>query len=164
MDIISEHPILHVVPLSAQADDRWRLSDPYIEEVWSEHLGPTATLLARRLGRMLERRPGGVDLDLGYVATGLGVQPSIVVNALERLNRFEVVYFAREQMIVGVSGFAPSVGGSRLFRLSEAGRAVHERLVEESEAPRPVRALSGAQAAVSRLSVSRVVPVQRRAL
>ena len=41
---------LHVAPLSARAEDRWRLSDPYIEQVWSEHLGPTATLLARRLG------------------------------------------------------------------------------------------------------------------
>ena len=164
MNNIPEQRTLHVVPLSAQADDRWRLSDPYVEQVWSEYLGPTATLLARRLGRTLEERPGGVDVDLGDLATSLGVQPSIAVKALERLNRFEVVYFAREQLIVGVSGFAPSVRGARLFRLSEAGRAVHERLVEQSEAPRAVRAVSGPQAAVSRLSVPRVAPVQRRAL
>jgi hypothetical protein len=164
MDNNSEHPTLHVVPLSAQAEDRWRLSDPYVERVWSEYLGPTATLLARRLGRMLEERPGGVDVDLGDLATSLGVQPSIAVKALERLNRFEVVYFARQQLVVGVSGFAPSVGGARLLRLSEGGRAVHERLVEESEAPRSVQAVSGALAAVSRLSVPRVAPVQRRAL
>lgn len=153
-----------MVPLSAQADDRWRLSDPYIERVWSEHLGPTATLLARRLGRMLEERPGGVDVDLGGLASGLGVQPSITLKALDRLNRFEIVYFAPEQMIVGVSGFAPSVRGGRLFRLSEGGRAVHERLVEESEASRSVQAVSGARAAVSRLSVPREASVQRRAL
>jgi hypothetical protein len=164
MDNNSPPRTLHVVPLSAQAEDRWKLRDPYIECVWSEHLGPTATLLARRLGRMLEERPGGVDFDLGDLATSLGVQPSIAVKALERLNRFEVVYFAREQLIVGVSGFAPSVRGARLFRLSEAGRVVHERLVEQSEAPRAVRAVSSSQAAVSRLSVPRVAPVQRRAL
>ena len=41
---------------------------------------------------------------------------------------------------------------------------MHERLVEQSEAPRAVRAVSGPQAAVSRLSVPRVAPVQRRAL
>lgn len=153
-----------MVPLSAQAEDRWRLSDPYIERVWSEHLGPTATLLARRLGRMLEERPGGIDVDLGDLATSLGVQYSVTLKALDRLNRFEIPYFAPEQMIVGVSGFAPSVQGGRLLRLSEAGRAVHERLVEESEAPRSVQAVSGALAAVSRLSVPRVAPVQRRAL
>ena len=155
---------LHVVPLSANAEDGWRLSSPYVERVWSEHLGPTATLLARRLGRMLKERPGGLDVEFGDLATSLGVQPSIAVKALERLNQFEVVYFAPQQFIVGVSGFAPSVDSARLLRLSEGGRAVHERLVEESEAPRSVRAVSGARAAVSRLSVPRVAPVQRRAL
>lgn len=164
MDNNSEHATLHVVPLSAQAKDRWRLTDPYIERVWSEHLGPTATLLARRLGRMLEERPGGVDVDLGDLAAGLGVQPSMTLKALDRLNRFEIVYFAPEQTIVGVSGFAPPVQGGRLLRLSEGGRAVHERLVEESEARRSVQAVSGALAAVGRLSVPRVAPVQRRAL
>ena len=109
MDNSSKLPTLHVVPLSAQAEDRWRLTDAYVEQVWSEHLGPTATLLARRLGRTLEERPRGVDVDLGDLATSLGVQPSIAVKALERLNRFEVVYFAREQLIVGVSG--PSMLG-----------------------------------------------------
>ena len=109
MDNIPEQRTLYVVPLSAQADDRWRLSDPYVEQVWSEYLGPTSTLLARRLGRTLEERPEGADVDLGDLATSLGVQPSIAVKALERLNRFEVVYFAREQLIVGVSG--PSMLG-----------------------------------------------------
>ena len=82
MDNDSEHLTLHVVPLSAQANDRWMLSDPYVEQVWSEYLGPTATLLARRLGRTLEERPGGVDVDLGDLATSLGIQPSIAVKAL----------------------------------------------------------------------------------
>jgi hypothetical protein len=68
------------MPLSAQSEDRWRLTDPYIERLWSERLGPKATLLARRLGR-----------------------------------------------------------------LSEGGRAAHERLAEESEVWRPVRAVPGAE-------------------
>lgn len=34
---------LNVVPISASPDDRWRLTDPYVEDVWSEFLGPTAT-------------------------------------------------------------------------------------------------------------------------
>jgi len=107
MDFISEQRTLHVVPLSANAEDRWRLSDPYVERVWSERLGPTATLLARRLGRMLEEQQGGVDVDLGDLAGSLGVQPSIAVKALNRLNRFEVVYFAPEQMIAGCPGSLP---------------------------------------------------------
>jgi len=80
MDDISNQRTLHLMPLSAQSEDRWRLTDPYIERLWSERLGPKATLLARRLGR-----------------------------------------------------------------LSEGGRAAHERLAEESEVWRPVRAVPGAE-------------------
>lgn len=85
MDHESDPIILHVVPLSASAEDRWRLSDRYLEEVWSEHLGPTATVLARRFGRMIEEHPGGVDIDLADLAAGVGVQRGIAVKALERL-------------------------------------------------------------------------------
>jgi len=42
------------MPLSAQSEDCWRLTDPYIERLWSERLGPKATLLARRIGRLSE--------------------------------------------------------------------------------------------------------------
>ena len=48
MDDISNQRTQHVMPLSAQSEDRWRLTDPYIERSWSERLGPKATLLARR--------------------------------------------------------------------------------------------------------------------
>ena len=72
MDDKCEPTTLHVIPLSAQAGDRWRLSEPYVEHVWTEHLGPTATLPARRLGRMIDERPGGIDIDLGELAAGLG--------------------------------------------------------------------------------------------
>lgn len=155
---------LHVVPLSASADDRWWLSDRYVEEVWSEHLGPTATLLARRLGRMMEEHPGGVDIDLAELASGVGVQPGIARKALERLNRFGVVHFSAEQLLVGVSGFAPSVQGGRVLRLSERGRLVHDRLVAASEIARPAPPARAVEAAVGRLSERRPVPVRGLAL
>jgi hypothetical protein len=126
---LDETPVaLNVVAISASADDRWRLTDPYVEEVWSEFLGPTATLMARRLGRLIESRPGGADLDVGDLASSLGVAPSVAVRALDRLHRFEVVHSDLDRGLVGVSGYAPPVGDGRLCRLSEAGRVAHERL------------------------------------
>jgi hypothetical protein len=103
------------VPVSAQADDRWRLTDPNIEQVWSEFLRPTATLLAR----MIEEHPGGLDRDLGDLAVVVGVMPGIASKALDRLHRFEEVHRHAERSIVGVSGFAPSVSGGRVLRLSD---------------------------------------------
>lgn len=120
--------VLQVVPISASADDRWRLTDSYVEEVWSEFLGPTATLMSRRLGRLIESRPGGAELEVGDFASSLGVAPSVAIRALDRLHRFAVVHSDLDRGLVGVSGYAPSVGDGRLFRLSEAGRVAHERL------------------------------------
>jgi hypothetical protein len=128
MESDSAPALVNVVAISASPDDRWRLTDPYLEEVWAEFLGPTATLVARRLGRLIESRPGGAELDVGDLARSIGVAPSVAIRALDRLHRFEVVHSDLERGLVGVSGYAPSVGDGRLFRLSEAGRFAHERL------------------------------------
>ena len=95
---------LRVVPISARAEDRWRLSDPYNEQVWSEFLGPSATLLGHRFGRMVEEHSGGIDDDLGDLAAGMGVQPNITMKPIKRLHRSDVVCFVTERSIVGVSG------------------------------------------------------------
>lgn len=142
MNIDDAPSALNVVPISASPDDRWRLTDPYVEDVWSEFLGPTATLMARRLGRLIEVRPGGAELDLRDFATSLGVAPSVAIRALERLHRFEVIHSDLERGLVGVSGYAPAVGGGRVIRLSEAGRVAHERFTAGApvEHPAPGRA------------------------
>ncbi len=137
MDVEDSPTHLNVVAISASAEDRWRLTDPYIEEVWSEFLGPTATLAARRLGRLIETRPGGATLDIRDFANSLGVAPSVAVRAFERLHRFEVVHSDLDRGLVGVSGYAPSVGDGRVFRLSEAGRVAHERLTAVSSVDQP---------------------------
>ena len=128
---------LHLCRISAGLNDRVRLTDPYVEEVWSEFLGPTATLLVRRLARTIEERPAGVQLDIVDVAASLGVSPSVAVRAFERLHRFGVAHADLDRRVVGVSGFAPVVGQERVFRLSEAGRVAHERFVADLDAGSP---------------------------
>ena len=125
--------LLIVSLISAGPADRFRLTDPYVEEVWSEFLGPTATLIARRLGRAIEERPSGVQVEVGDLADSVGVGPSVALKALERLHRFEVVHCDLDRGIVGVSGYAPSVGEERVFRLSEPGRVAHERFMADLE-------------------------------
>lgn len=142
MEHAADYASLQIVAISAGAHDRFRLSDPYVEDVWSEFLGPTATLLARRLGRLVEQRPGGVEVAVGDVAASLGVAPTVATRALERLHRFEVVHCDLDRGIVGVSGYAPPVGDGRVFRLSEAGRVAHEQFTAALEdlQPHPGRA------------------------
>lgn len=106
---------------------------------------------------MIEEHPGGVNIDLAELASGIAVQRGTALKALERLNWFEVVHFSAAQSLVGVSGFAPSVQGARVLRLSDRGRLVHDRLVAASEVARFAPPARAVQAAVGRLSERRSV-------
>lgn len=124
---------IQVISIPPQAHERWRLSDRYVEDVWSEFLGPTATMMARRLGRLAEERPAGIEVDPADLGASIGVGRSLVEKAFRRLDRFGIVHSDLDRRIVGVSGHAPSVGDDRLFRLSEAGLVAHEQLTAATE-------------------------------
>ena len=119
-----------VARVSAWPDDKWPLTGPYVEGVWLEILGPTATLLARRVGRMVDERRSTV-VSLVELGASLGVSETKVVSALQRLHMHHLVVFAPDRLLIGVSGFAPSVRPGQQHRLSRAGLAEHARLVAE---------------------------------
>jgi len=97
MDDIPKQSTLHEVPISAQAGDRWRLTERCFDEAWSEHLTPTAALLTLRVGQVIEKQSSGVDSDLRELADC----PSV----------------SSGQSVVDVSGFAASVEGALVLRL-----------------------------------------------
>lgn len=164
MDGLAQQSILNLVPISAHPEDRWRLSDRYVVEVWSEFIGPTATLLARRFGRIMDEHPGGAEVDLVALASGGGLQRSTRIKALERLHRFEIVHLSDDKSVVGVSGFVPSIHGGRILRLTERGRLLHDRLLAASEVARSASPSRVVQPEVVRLSVRRPAPARGRAL
>ena len=114
-----------MVPIPARAADCWLLTGRYVEVVWSEFLGPTATLMARRLGDFVERHPAGGEVSVTAMGVSLGAAPSMVRASLIRLDRFGITSMSVERGVVGVSGLAPSVGPRLLGRLSEAARREH---------------------------------------
>jgi len=93
MGDIRVHTTVCVIPLSLQAHDWWKLHNPCIELVWPEHLGPTATLVARRSGRMIEEHPDDIDIARVEFVVGVGAQPNTAA-VVDRPNRFEVVDIA----------------------------------------------------------------------
>ncbi len=46
---------------------------PYVERWWLPVLGPSATLLVRRMADLLLAHPGGIDVDAGHTARALGL-------------------------------------------------------------------------------------------
>jgi hypothetical protein len=64
---------LHLVVIPRRPIDRWALRGDYVEVVWAEILGPTATAVARRLGRAAADLE--VDLPAEAVTSSLAVSP-----------------------------------------------------------------------------------------
>ena len=112
--------------IAVRGGDRWALTGRYVEVVWSEFLGPTATLLARRLGNFVELHPRGGELSLTVMGRSLGVAPSTVRKALRRLAWHGITMVCDERAVLGVSGLAPLIGPDLLARLSADGGREHQ--------------------------------------
>lgn len=128
----SAQPI-RVMLIPARPNDVWPLRSDYVELVWSEMLGPSSTLLARRLGLLLDNSPLGCELDVVGWAQSLGIRPGKVRSSLQRLGRFGLARVLLDRGSLGVSGFAPSVPDERLRRLSPDGRQAHEMEINRRE-------------------------------
>ena len=137
MDDALNPSALHIGLISAPADDQRRLSNRNVEEVRSESIGSSATLLARRFARTMKPHPGRTEFDLVDLASGVGAQRWITDRAFDRLNHFEVDHFLAEWSVVGVSGSALSFQGGWVRGLSGHGRLVHDRFGGASEIARP---------------------------
>src|SRR5215217_6025926 len=72
------------------ADELFELTSRYVEIVWSEFLGPTTTMLARRIGLILAGLDPAPDLGVTQTGNSLGVAPSKVRWSLTRLANFEL--------------------------------------------------------------------------
>jgi DNA-binding transcriptional ArsR family regulator len=145
---------LHVVRIPLRIGDRWALSGRYVEFVWSEIMGPTATLLARRLGDLLDRRQDGDDLSIRSISRSLGVPPSNVRRALSRLDRHHLVSLRVAESTVATSGLVPSVGFSRLTELSDLAQREHRWQVDEAKPVQPSQAQAPGRGPQRRLSQS----------
>jgi hypothetical protein len=115
----------------AASDERWALRSEYVEQVWSKALGPTALLVARRLGGVIEESPSGAEISIPELAHDLGVGESKVESSLQRLARNALVSYSREYGVIGASGFARSVGEHNRSALSRRAVEIHDRMVAE---------------------------------
>ena len=99
-----------VVTTPPRGTDRWALTSPDFEVAWPEVLGPTATLVARRLGRMVEQPGSEVRaFSLGEMGHSLGVSPGKIRDALFRLEHHGIVDVDEPTRTVRLSGNAPQV-------------------------------------------------------
>jgi len=102
----------------------------YVERFWLAQLGPSATLLARRLADGFDACPDGFELDLAVTGRALGLghgvdRNSPVQRALTRLCRFGLAAKIDSTEVM-VRRRLPPLTRRQLHRLPEAIRGEHE--------------------------------------
>ncbi|MGH9065066.1 MAG: hypothetical protein ACRD0L_14050 [Acidimicrobiales bacterium] len=107
-----------------------RPGSPYVEAVWLELLGPSATWTWQRAARQAAARPSSV-VDMADLATSLGLGNGLGTNAplsrtLGRLVWFDAARGAGDTLAVRVA--LPDVAARRLARLSVSARLAHNHL------------------------------------
>ena len=108
----------------------------YVEMCWLPVLGPTATLLYRRLGSWVEHHPEGLEVDLVDLSVSLGLgeglgRNSLLARALGRLGRFEVASGRGDQLAVRQA--LPPLPLRHQRRLSYTAMRLHEAFVRQAE-------------------------------
>lgn len=104
----------------------------YVEHFWVSTLGPTATLLLRRLAAIVTTHPSGATVDLPELAGGLGLvwvpgRPCPMRRAVERLVMFGAAAVRTERLVVRRS--LPPLTARQIERLPAGLRAVHSQWI-----------------------------------
>ena len=105
----------------------------YVEYCWLPVLGPTATLLLRRLGGVASARPTGAEVDALDLSLCLGLGRQLhhgghLARAIERLEHFGFLQPVPDGETWLVRTAVPPLSGTRLSRLSLTARGVHNHL------------------------------------
>ena len=163
MDADEDRTEYHLVVIPRRPGDVWPLTGPYLELVYGSLLGPTATLLARRLGHLVDSHRHRAALSIDDLGASLSIPPARVIAGLRRLHHHGLVVFAPAEGLLGVSGFAPTLIPEQLARVSASSQLEHRRLTAQPPAaPPPPAPPAGAPSGVSLRAAARLVQAARR--
>lgn len=116
---------------------------PYVERFWLSTLGPSTTLLIRRIAAGFEASPEGFVLALSDTARELGIggiggRSSPFVRALSRLCQFDLAQPSGAG-VLAVRRRVPPLNRRQIARLPDGLQAAHQRW-QESELGEPTHA------------------------
>lgn len=117
----------------------YELRSPYVERFWLSVLGPSATLLLRRLGLGLELEPDGYSIDVAALSVELGLgtkggKNSPLWRSVERICRFNAAI--RNQDLLTVRVALPPLALRYVKRLPEELQLEHQQTVSQRDTDR----------------------------
>ncbi|MGY6499708.1 MAG: hypothetical protein ACXIVQ_02250 [Acidimicrobiales bacterium] len=114
------------------------LRSAYVETFWLGILGPSTTLLLRRIAADLDRHPDGFELDLADTAGAIGLaarggRSSPFMRALVRSTKFGLARLHRDS--IDVRRKVPPLNLAQVARLPETLQAQHHEWLSCERAP-----------------------------
>jgi len=132
-DVLTFTPINHPDPRVQRAG--FDLTDPYLEQCWGPVIGPSATVLLRRLPTLWrERSPATITHSELALTLGLGGSTgsnSRLIRTTSRIVRFGFAEWHEQGRSLGVFLQAPGLDPYQLARLPHWTQRAHERLLDE---------------------------------
>lgn len=133
-------PVLQILPWPDVVLDQLGHDprSPYVERFWLSVLGPTATLLLRRLADGLDAEPEGFDLETVTLSQELGIgdkggKNSPLWRTLDRTCRFGATH--RNGSILAVRAKLPPLALRQVERMPSHLRAAHTAWQSKQIAP-----------------------------
>lgn len=119
------------------AVDGFSLRSDYVERFWLGVIGPSVTLLLRRLARGMDEHPGGFSIDVADTARAIGLSTSLARNApmprtLERACMFSTMRRSGDRSF-DVRTHLPRLTRRQLSRLPTAVRVTHDAWLAEHD-------------------------------
>jgi hypothetical protein len=112
----------------------YAVDSPYVELFWLPILGPSATLLLRRLGLYLDLKPTGLSVNLAELSAQLGLgrpesRHAALPRAIDRCVRFAMARRTGPNQLA-VRRILGPLPAQRVERLSPALQSIHAHLAE----------------------------------
>jgi hypothetical protein len=135
------HPVPH--PTAQVRRLGFPLDAPYVEQVWVSQIGPSATLMLRRIAALWHDQGQPVTVDALEFGRSLGLGPPATGRSLGRLLQFGMARVTSDGL--GVHTLVAPLSARQLTRVTPLTRQAHDRLLA-AHLDRVVPALTGAAA------------------
>jgi hypothetical protein len=137
LDWLAGRDSLRVAALHGRRFERlgYAPASTYVETFWLPLIGPSATLILRRLSAWLEAEPDGLTVQVGVLGQCLGLgkgtgRHSPTVRSLARLTKFNLADI--DDDVYRLRAETPMLNGRQLARLPAALVTAHEQLIQGS--------------------------------
>jgi hypothetical protein len=126
-EVVTIHPVPH--PNATVRQVGFPLDHAYVEQVWAGVIGPSATLMLRRVPVLWNQQGPPATVALDELGQSLGLGPQLAQRSIERLVRFGLARWPPSGDLAVPTSVAP-LSDRQLLRVTPLTRQAHHQLLD----------------------------------